>query len=105
MIIHIPSIGLDPAIPVITTTQCPSKYIQYKRSCYKFYSDIALDWDSADNHCRLDNGTLASVSTVYDFGYIQAIGLQFNVKTFWIGLRKTNVQCIIFKSNERMYLL
>ncbi|XP_048736074.2 macrophage mannose receptor 1-like isoform X1 [Ostrea edulis] len=94
----------DPTIAVNTTTQCPSNYIQYKRSCYKFYSDITLDWDSADHHCRLDNGTLASISTVYEFGFIQAIGLQFNMKTFWIGLRKANTSALYQWSNGLSYL-
>ncbi|XP_061172826.1 macrophage mannose receptor 1-like isoform X2 [Saccostrea echinata] len=94
----------DPSIATHVTSQCPPNYVQNRQSCYRFFNDIRLDWESADHHCRLENGTLAAISTVYEFGYIQAIALQFNMTTFWIGLRKSNASNLYQWSNGLPYL-
>ncbi|XP_062604307.1 C-type mannose receptor 2-like isoform X1 [Saccostrea cucullata] len=94
----------DPSIAKQITSQCPPNYVQNRQSCYRFFNDIRLDWKSADHHCRLDNGTLAAISTVYEFGYIQAIALHFNMTTFWIGLRKSNTSNLYQWSNGLPYL-
>lgn len=81
----------DLSIPVIESTVCPPHYVENNGRCYRFFQDIPLDWESADHFCTLDNGTLASISTLYRFGFIQALGRHVNLTTYWIGLRRSNV--------------
>lgn len=81
----------DLSIPVIESTVCPPHYVENNGRCYRFFQDIPLDWESADHFCTLDNGTLASISTIYRFGFIQALGRHVNLTTYWIGLRRSNV--------------
>lgn len=81
----------DLSIPVIESTVCPPHYMENNGRCYRFFQDIPLDWESADHFCTLDNGTLASISTIYRFGFIQALSRHVNLTTYWIGLRRSNV--------------
>lgn len=81
----------DLSIPVIESTVCPPHYVGNNGRCYRFFQDIPLDWESADHFCTLDNGTLASISTIYRFGFIQALSRHVNLTTYWIGLRRSNV--------------
>lgn len=94
----------DPSIPEIESTVCPPNYVENNGRCYRFFQDIPLDWKSADHFCTLDNGTLASISTIYRFGFIQALGRHVNLTTYWIGLRRSNTSDLYMWSNGLPYI-
>ncbi|XP_052701321.1 macrophage mannose receptor 1-like [Crassostrea angulata] len=94
----------DLSIPVIESTVCPPHYVENNGRCYRFFQDIPLDWESADHFCTLDNGTLASISTIYRFGFIQALGRHVNLTTYWIGLRRSNTSDLYMWSNGLPYI-
>ncbi|XP_038078467.1 macrophage mannose receptor 1-like [Patiria miniata] len=67
-------------------TGCQSGWQAYLGSCYKFET-TPRSWNDAQTNCASMGGHLASVSHIYDAGYVSSqVGLQTHGHNVWIGL-------------------
>ncbi|XP_056022925.1 macrophage mannose receptor 1-like isoform X2 [Ostrea edulis] len=70
---------------------CPAGYEEYKRRCFKF-GESPTDHDTAQSTCEQNKGNLASITSVYEYGISRGIAAKYNLTTYWIGLRRTNIK-------------
>lgn len=93
-------IRIDPSIAnKEISLVCPAGYEEYKRRCFKF-GESPTDHDTAQSTCEQNKGNLASITSVYEYGISRGIAAKYNITTYWIGLRRTNVSTkIIFFSS------
>ncbi|XP_022330695.2 macrophage mannose receptor 1-like isoform X2 [Crassostrea virginica] len=66
-------------------SQCPTGYEGYKRSCYKFGVDSTTFYD-AQRLCQQENGHLASIPSVFEYGFVRGFSAKSNLSSFWLGL-------------------
>lgn len=68
---------------------CPRGYEQFGKNCYMYHA-VPENFDSAQKNCQSNNGSLVSVTSVYEYGFVRGMTAQANLNSHWIGLRRSN---------------
>lgn len=72
---------------------CPRGYEQFGKNCYMYHA-VPENFDSAQKNCQSNNGSLVSVTSVYEYGFVRGLTAQANLNSHWIGLRRSNVSML-----------
>ena len=72
-------------------SQCPTGYEGYKKSCYKFGVDSTTFHD-AQRLCQQENGHLASITSVFEYGFVRGFSANSNLSSYCLGLHLSKVR-------------
>jgi hypothetical protein len=56
------------------------------QNCYKLFSKLSRNWDSALQYCKDDGGNLVSIRDPFEQAYLSLVKLS-SVNPEWIGLK------------------
>lgn len=73
-----------------TYNVCPIGYAQFGKNCY-IYHTVPENFDNALKNCQGNNkGSLVSVTSVYEYGFVRGMVAKVSLNNHWIGLRRSD---------------
>lgn len=81
--------GQNPTRPTVSPdSHCDQGYLLYGDFCYQFETEMTKSWQEAEDHCKSEQGHLASVHTQAELSFITG----HMPISAWIGLNDINTE-------------